>query len=71
MEDTIIIKNPDTALAKEIQEAIAANDGYCVCAIERTPETKCMCKFFRELPEGPCHCGLYIKVKEKDGTTKE
>ena len=67
MEQNIIIKNPDTELAQEIEKAIVANDGYCVCAIDRTPDTKCMCKFFRELSEGPCHCRLYIKVKAKDG----
>ncbi len=32
---------------------------------EVTPvsDTKCMCKEFREMDEGMCHCGLYIKTK--------
>lgn len=25
-----------------------------------------MCKEFREMDEGMCHCGLYIKVQEED-----
>ena len=45
----------------EIQQAIKDNDGYCICAIEKTPDTKCMCKEFREQTEGLCHCGLYKK----------
>lgn len=44
---------------------IDANDGYCPCAIERTEDTLCMCKEFREQEEGVCHCGRYKKVKVK------
>ena len=51
----------------EIVEAIKENDGYCVCAIDKTPDTKCMCKEFREMEEdGVCHCGLYQKTILKD-----
>ena len=46
-----------------IKELVVANNGYCPCAIEKTPDTKCMCKEFREQKEpGLCHCGLYEKV---------
>lgn len=46
--------------------AIADNDGYCPCAVTKTPDTKCKCKDFREQTEtGPCHCGLYVKVVEE------
>lgn len=39
--------------------------GYCPCAIAHVPETKCMCKEFREQETpGPCHCGRYEKVIE-------
>ena len=48
--------------SEEIAEAIADNDGYCVCAVSKNPDTKCMCKDFREQPEGVCHCGLYKKI---------
>lgn len=45
-----------------IRKAIADNDGYCPCAIQKTPDTKCMCKDFMEnMGPGECHCGLYIK----------
>ena len=30
----------------EILKLVKANDGYCPCAIEKTPDTKCMCKDF-------------------------
>ena len=53
----------DEELAFAIRQAIKNNNGYCPCRIERTPDTKCMCKEFREQEtEGSCHCGLYVKV---------
>lgn len=27
-------------------------------------DTVCMCKEFREMEEGTCHCQLYVKTKE-------
>lgn len=53
--------NDDTELVNEIRSKLKENDGYCPCAIQKTPETKCMCKAFREMDKGECHCGLYIK----------
>lgn len=52
---------------KEVDPSIKAlvdkNDGYCPCAVFRTPDTKCMCKEFREQTEpGLCHCGRFEKV---------
>lgn len=46
----------------ETVAAIKENDGYCVCAVSKNPDTKCMCKEFREQKEGICHCGLYQKI---------
>ena len=47
----------------EILELVKANDGYCPCAIEHNPDTKCVCKSFREQTEpGECHCGRFAKV---------
>lgn len=44
---------------------VEANDGYCPCMIEKSPDTKCMCKDFREQTEpGKCHCGRFEKVEE-------
>ena len=49
----------------DIAMLVAANGGYCPCAIEKTPDTKCICKEFREQEEpGFCHCGRYEKVDE-------
>lgn len=56
--------NEDEEIVKEVRRALAANDGYCPCRIEHTEDTKCMCKAFRDMEEGECHCGLYIKTKE-------
>lgn len=50
-------------LKEEIQQKLKENDGYCPCRIVRTPDTKCMCKEFREQNSGECHCGLYIKTE--------
>ncbi|MBQ8195284.1 MAG: hypothetical protein IJZ47_07935 [Oscillospiraceae bacterium] len=45
-----------------VKEAVKANDGYCPCRLQKTSDTKCMCKEFREQQtEGLCHCGLYVK----------
>lgn len=44
---------------------VLQNDGYCPCMVQKTPDTKCMCKEFREQKTpGPCHCGRYEKVNE-------
>lgn len=49
--------------SEEIAAAVKANDGYCICAVVKTPDTKCMCKEFLEQKEnGVCHCGLYKKT---------
>ena len=54
--------NDDFELVQEIKQKIKENDGYCPCQIEKSSETKCICKNFKEQKElGECHCGLYIK----------
>lgn len=55
----------DKELVQEIRNKLKINDGYCPCRIEKTIDTKCMCKEFREMEEGECHCGLFIKTKEE------
>ena len=47
-----------------IKESVDKCGGYCPCAIAHVPDTKCMCKEFREQTEGVCHCGRYEKVNE-------
>lgn len=54
----------DKELVEVIRKKLKDNNGYCPCRVQRTPETKCMCKEFLEQEEGECHCGLYIKVKD-------
>jgi len=54
--------NPDEEYVKEVKCRLKDNNGYCPCSLLKTPETKCMCKEFREMDEGMCHCGLYIKT---------
>lgn len=45
-----------------IKKLVDENDGYCPCAIEKTHDTKCICKMFREQSIGKCICGRYEKV---------
>lgn len=54
-----IIQLPNT---DNIKQAVKDNDGYCPCRISKTKDTKCMCKEFKEMSEGICHCGLYQKI---------
>lgn len=54
----------DIELREQIQQSLKDNDNYCPCRLERTEDTKCMCKEFREQKQGPCHCGLYIKTEK-------
>lgn len=61
-----IKQNPNITTVTEVRRALAKNDGYCPCRLNRTPDTKCICKEFREQnTEGMCHCGLYIKEEIK------
>lgn len=53
--------NPDGEYVREMREKIRENEGYCPCSIIKNDDTRCMCKAFREMTSGTCHCGLYIK----------
>ena len=57
-----IVTNPDIEYAKEVKKQLKSNSGYCPCKLEKTKDTKCMCKEFRDQKSGMCHCGLYIKI---------
>ncbi len=58
--------NEDKEFVAKMNEAIKENDGYCPCSLEKSEDTRCMCKEFREQREaGECHCGLYIKHGEQ------
>ena len=61
--------NPDENVVKMIKEGLEKRGGYCPCRVESTPETKCMCKEFRDQIKDPefegfCHCMLYYKSKD-------
>ncbi len=57
----VVKLSEDSELVQEIKKKLKENDNYCPCQIERTEDTKCMCKEFREQESGECHCGLYKK----------
>ena len=60
-----IVLNDDKELVKKIKKAIADNDGYCPCKVQKNSDTKCICKEFRECDHvGSCQCGLYKKIME-------
>lgn len=67
-EKKLVVKtvdDPDKVL--QVTTMLKNNDGYCPCRMQHTPDTKCMCKQFREQIEpGTCHCGLYEKVYKED-----
>lgn len=53
--------NTDSELVANVRQALKDNGGYCPCSLIKSEDTKCMCKEFREMETGTCHCGLYIK----------
>ena len=60
--------NQDEEIVKIVKEGLERTGGYCPCRRERTADTKCMCKEFRDQIkdpdyEGYCHCLLYYKAK--------
>lgn len=55
----------DKELVSEIRAAMKENGGYCPCSLKKSDDTRCMCKQFREMEKGTCHCGLYTKYEEE------
>ena len=48
----------------ELLQEVKRNGGYCLCAIERVPDTICPCKEFRaSAVPGLCHCGVWEKME--------
>ena len=61
--------NENKEIVEQIREGLKRTGGYCPCRLEKTEETKCMCKEFRDQIkdpefEGYCHCLLYYKSKD-------
>ena len=64
-----ITLNPDEEVVRIVKEGLKQKNGYCPCRREISPDTKCMCKEFRDQIadpdfEGFCHCMLYYKSKD-------
>ena len=62
--------NPDKAIVETVRKGLEARGGYCPCVLKKTPDTKCMCKEFRDQIKDPdfegfCHCRLYYKEKDR------
>ena len=60
--------NPDESIVSVVREGLNRTGGYCPCRLERSEDTKCMCREFRDQIadpdfEGFCHCYLYYKSK--------
>lgn len=66
-----IIDEDDQELVDTINEGLERNKElygkrYCPCSLERTDDTVCPCKNFREQTEpGFCHCGKFEKYYEE------
>ena len=60
--------NEDAETVRLVREGLKRTGGYCPCRIERTEDTRCICREFREQMadpdfEGYRHCMLYYKEK--------
>ena len=60
--------NEDKEVVARVKEGLKRTGGYCPCRLERSEDTKCMCREFCEQIkdpnfEGYCHCYLYYKEK--------
>lgn len=58
--------NEDEELVEKIREGLLKRGGYCPCKINKSADTYCMCKEFRDQIadpefEGFCHCRYYYK----------
>ena len=61
--------NEDKEIVQTVREGLKRTGGYCPCRLQRSDDTKCICKEFKEQMadpdfEGYCHCMLYYKSKE-------
>ena len=64
MKEFDILKNPSEEEYNEITEAVKLNGNYCPCMPNKSDDTKCMCKAFRDSKDTDfCHCGRFYKVK--------
>lgn len=63
-----IEQTKDKELLAEIIKQLKENDNYCPCSLHNTPDTKCMCKSFRDVINEnkpgvfECNCGRYTAI---------
>ena len=48
----------------KIADALFKSENYCPCRINKTEDTKCICKAVRE--GGECICGLYTRNQQSE-----
>ena len=58
--------NENKDIVNAVKEGLKRTGGYCPCRRDKSEDTKCMCKEFREQIKDPsfvgyCHCLLYYK----------
>ena len=61
-----VILNPDQGIVDTVRQGLKNTGGYCPCKLEKSEDTLCVCKEFREQIKDPsfsgfCHCLLYYK----------
>lgn len=62
-------ENDNKDIVNAVREGLKHTGGYCPCRVEKTEDTKCICKEFKQQMadpdfEGFCHCMLYYKSKD-------
>lgn len=58
-------------LRPDLLEYIKRKGGYCLCAIEKSEDTKCICKAFKNGNETTCHCGVWEKTEDTNEVMNE
>ena len=61
--------NENAEVVNTIKEGLKMKGGYCPCRMEKSEDTRCICREFKEQMadpdfEGYCHCMLYYKYKD-------
>ncbi len=65
----MVRENEDKSIVESVREGLKRTGGYCPCVLQKTEETKCICREFKEQIadpefEGYCRCMLYYKSRD-------
>lgn len=60
-----IYLNSNKDLVEDIRSKLESNGNYCPSKA-KSKDTFCMCEEFKQMEEGSCRCGLYIKALNYD-----